>query len=143
MNKLMEPYWQEALDWRGLALPLELETQIAQKIAQLDSSEEEHFHLRDFGIFKDYLSFGLRAVESLFERFRKFERSAPLVAYISLDDGSLMDEETSEEDLEFWFDCAVHFHLKGDCKSNFMQNNIDECMQPVLIIDSNDAIFQT
>jgi hypothetical protein len=141
MNKLMEPYWQGAHDWSSLKLTPDIEKILAAHIADLSDDEDSHVHLLDLGIEKDLLRYGLRITARLFELYSISEPTSPLEAFISLDDGSELDDWEAAED-EPWFDCAIHFHIKLDDAAQFMDPaTIERCIQPVIIVDSNDTLF--
>ncbi len=140
MNKLMEPHWQDAQGWRTLPLTPEVDKILEEHIADLTDEEDSHVHLLDLGIETDHLRYGLRVAARLFEIYSESERPAPLEAFVSLDDGSELEERENED--EPWFDCAIHFHIKQDDSIQFMNPaTIERCIQPVLIADSYDPLF--
>ncbi len=141
MNKLMEPHWQAVSDWKSLKLPAEAEEIINLQIADANEEEDCHIHLLDIGIESDFLRYALRVVAALFEKYSQSKPVAPLVIFISLDDGSELDDfEPTEENP--WFDCAIHFHIEHPDGPVFMNPaTIERCVQPVLIVDSNDPLF--
>lgn len=141
MNKLMEPYWQGIGDWRSLKLPKQAEEILDIQIADVNEEEDCHVCLLDLGIENDFLNHALKVVARLFEKYAQTKRFAPLVALVSLDDGSeLEDFEATRENP--WFDCSIHFHVEHPDGTVFMNpTTLERCTQPVLVIDSNDPIF--
>lgn len=141
MNKLMEPHWQAVGDWKSLKLPAQAEEILNVQIADVNEEEDCHVCLLDLGIETDFLRYALRVVARLFEKYSESKRFAPLVAFISLDDGSELDDfEATEENP--WFDCAIHFHIEDADGAVFMNPaTIERCTQPVLIVNSDDPMF--
>ena len=141
MNKLMEPHWQAASGWQSLKLPPDAEEILDLQIGDANEEEDCHILLLDIGIERDFLRYALRVVARLFEKYAQTKNPAPLVAFISLDDGSELDDFEPTEDNP-WFDCAIHFHIEHPDGQVFMNPaTIERCVQPVLIIDSNDPLF--
>ncbi len=141
MNKLMEPHWQKVSGWNSLKLTTIAEEILDFQIGDVNDEEDCHVHLLDLGIESDFLRYALKVVESLFERYSRTKHSESLVAFISLDDGSELDDfEPTEENP--WFDCSIHFHVEHPDGTVFMNPiTIERCTQPVLIVDSNDPMF--
>jgi hypothetical protein len=142
MNKLMKPYWEEVQGWELLSLPAGLESYLEDQVPKLNqSAEEKHIHVRDYGVRDKYLGYGLLFVKGLFNRFSAVEHNNPLLAYVSLDDGSLLTNGNIIDGVP-WFDCTVHFHIKWNSGLQWTDPaTIEECAQPCLILDSNDADF--
>ena len=143
MNKLMEPYWRKAPNWQDLKLPADLEDYVNEQVFKLSPNREpEHIHIRDFGIRDHYLGYGLRFFKAMCDRYRTLKLSKPLMAYISLDDGSALIDDEMEDGVPF-FDCTIHFHIEWDSDLQWMEvskSSVEATLQPVLIIESDNPL---
>ena len=141
MNELMRRYWEDAQGSEPQDLPPRLERHLDDLIRGLGTDVVEHIHVRDFGIRDRYLGHGLRVVRALFSQYRQTGRDRPLLAYVSLDDGSALIESRTTDGVP-WFDCAVHFHVTWDSGCQWSDpNTIEEIIQPCLIVNSDDPLF--
>jgi hypothetical protein len=141
MNELMRPYWEEALGSAPPELPADLRAYLDDLLEGIHASDAvEHVHVRDFGARDRFLGHGLQVVRTLFSRYREEEHERPLIAYVSLDDGSAMIQRRIVDGVP-WFDCVVHFHVKWRSGQWAKPDTIESFLQPCLIVDSSDDSF--